>query len=458
MLRGGSFKDNRDNVGCGARDRNNPDNRNNNIGFRVAASTFSLDGFPSEMPGGQAGLPGRERKMAGSVPGRAPLTLPKRGAGRIATTLRPGKPAWRGVTSSQRRRMYEEIRSWSNLLRDFHKAAKGKRGQANVSAFEHRLEDNLLRLREELGRECYRPEHYVNFLIHDPKRRLISAAPFRDRVVHHALCNLLEPVFERTFIPDSYANRLGRGTHSARRRVQGLARRHPYFLQCDIRQFFPSVDHEILRAVLAGKIKDEKVLKLIDLILDGGADILRRQHKMVFFPGDDLLAVVRPRGLPIGNLTSQFWANCYLNPFDHFVKRELRCRGYVRYVDDFVLFSDSKSQLWEWKERIERRLERFRLKIHRGSHPRPVEEGVSFLGFIIIPERIRLKRRNGTHFRRRLKAQIASYVQREISLDKMNASVLGWVNHARFGNTVGLRRSILWNAVIPRRKPALLKD
>src|SRR5690606_21975580 len=133
--------------------------------------------------------------------------------------------------------MYTELISWDNLLLAYHKAARGKRGQGNVARFEHRLEDNLLALQAELRDQSYRPGGYVSFTIHEPKKRLISAAPFRDRVVHHALCNLLEPLFERSFISDSFANRVGKGTHRALDRCQRLARCYPYVLQCDVRQF-----------------------------------------------------------------------------------------------------------------------------------------------------------------------------------------------------------------------------
>ena len=134
--------------------------------------------------------------------------------------------------------LYAELCSWDNLLLAYRRASKGKRAGPNVAAFEHRLEDNLLDLQSELVARTYRPGPYASFYIHEPKRRLISAAPFRDRVVHHALCNLIEPVFERAFIADSYANRVGKGTHRALDRVQQLARRFPYVLQCDVRQFF----------------------------------------------------------------------------------------------------------------------------------------------------------------------------------------------------------------------------
>ncbi len=339
--------------------------------------------------------------------------------------------------------MYAELCSWDNLLLAYRRASKGKRGQPNVAAFEHHLEDNLLQLQAELRTCTYRPGLYESFYIHEPKRRLISAAPFRDRVVHHALCNLIEPIFERTFIADSYANRVGKGTHRALNRVQKLARRYPYFLQCDLRQFFPSIDHAILRDILARKIADPNVLWLIDRILESGAGVLSEAYEMVYFPGDDLFAVNRPRGLPIGNLTSQFWANVYLNPFDHFVKRELRCKGYVRYVDDLLLFAEDKATLWSWREAVVERLACLRLTIHPGAHPRPVSEGIPFLGFITFPDRRRLKRRKGVYYRRKLRALIAAYEAGEIPLEQVTASVQGWVNHVRYGNTVGLRKAVL---------------
>jgi retron-type reverse transcriptase len=138
--------------------------------------------------------------------------------------------------------MYDQITSWANLWSAYRKAARGKRRHPEVAEFEYLLEDNLLSLKEELEAQSYRPGDYHSFYIHEPKRRLISAAPFRDRVVHHALCNLIEPVFEKTFIHDSYANRTGKGTHRALNRCQEFARKYRYALQCDLRQFFPSIE------------------------------------------------------------------------------------------------------------------------------------------------------------------------------------------------------------------------
>ena len=338
--------------------------------------------------------------------------------------------------------MYEQLCSWDNLQLAYRRASKGKRGNPCTAAFEHRLEENLLQLQAELRSQEYSPGDYVNFHIHEPKRRLISAAPFRDRVVHHTLCNLIEPLFEKSFVDDSYANRVGKGTHRALDRCQEFARRYGYVLQCDLRQFFPSIDHQVLTGILARKLDDPRVLWLCRVILASGTGVLSEEYRMVYFPGDDLLAGLRPRGLPIGNLTSQFWANVYLNPFDHFVKRELRCKGYLRYVDDFLLFADDKDTLWKWKTGIEYFLVRLRLALHSNAHPRPVSEGIPFLGFVVYPERRRLKARKVIHYRRRLKKLFCDYQDGEIPFEALKDSLHGWVEHVRYGNTIGIRKAV----------------
>jgi len=271
-------------------------------------------------------------------------------------------------------------------------------------------------------------------------------------VVHHALCNVIEPLFERSFIHDSYANRVGKGTHRALRRCQQWARRYPYVLCCDVRQFFPSIDHAILRCILARRISHPQVMWLVDLILASGVGVLSEAYDMVWFPGDDLWAASRPRGLPIGNLTSQFWANCYLNPFDHFVKRELRCQGYLRYVDDFLVFGDHGRQLWAWKAAVLERLSQLRLTIHvTRAQVRPVSEGIPFLGFVVYPERRRVKRRKGVAYARRLRCLVREYAEGQATLDQVSASVQGWVNHVRYANSVGLRKALLCHTLIGPR-------
>jgi len=339
---------------------------------------------------------------------------------------------------------FARLCSWDNLLLAFQKAAKGKRGTPAVATFEYHLEDNLILLQRELMGLSYQPGPYRSFHINDPKRRLISAAPFRDRVVHHALYNVIEPLFEKSFIGDSYANRMGKGTHRALDRCQQYARRYRYVLQCDIRQFFPSIDHAILRDIIARKIVDSQVRWLVDQILDSGIGVLSEEYTMVFFPSDDLFAIERSRGLPIGNLTSQFWANCYLNPFDHFVRRELCCPAYLRYVDDFLLFGNDKCTLLKLKGAVEERLAQLRLTIHgQRAQVHSVDLGIPFLGFVIYPDRRRLKRRKGVAYGRRLRRMAHEYADGEITIDQVRASVKGWCNHVRYGNTIGLRKALL---------------
>jgi RNA-directed DNA polymerase len=354
----------------------------------------------------------------------------------------------RRITIRRSVAMYTELSSWDNLLLAYRRAAKGKRGHPNVAAFEYRLEDNLFQLQEELLSHAYLPGQYVSFYIHDPKRRLISAAPFRDRVVHHALCNRIEPIFERSFIDDSYANRVGKGTHRALARCTAFARRYRYALQCDVEQFFPAIDHAILRRTLARKLADPDVLWLIDRILASGDGVLAEEYQTRAFHGDTLFDLDRPRGLPIGNLTSQFWANVVLNPFDHFVKRELGCAAYLRYVDDFVLFADDEVVLRAWHNAIVTRLARLRLTIHPGAHARPVTEGLPFLGFIIFPTHRRLKRRKGVAFVRRYKQLRRAHRAGEVPVERVTASVLGWINHVRYGDTWGLRRALLASCLL----------
>ncbi len=346
--------------------------------------------------------------------------------------------------------LQERLTDWENLRQAYRNASRGKRGRAPAAAFEYHLADNLLELQAELQEKTYQPGRYNSFFIHEPKKRLISAAPFRDRVVHHALCRITTPYFERQFLPDSYANRLGKGTHRALDCCTQFARRFKYTLQCDVRQFFPSVDHAILKDSLMKMLPDESVTWLIERILQSGQGVLSEEYEMVFFPGDDpstgsgqgLFAANRPRGLPIGNLTSQWWANCYLNPFDQFVKRELSCRGYLRYVDDFLLFSDSKHELMDWRAAIIEWLQRFRLTIHEETaYPKPVTEGIPFLGFILFPDSRRLKQRKGFAFRRKLRWLVQTGIQ-----PKIKASVQSWINHTRYADTYRLRMAVLREA------------
>ena len=333
----------------------------------------------------------------------------------------------------------EQLCDWDNLTLAYKNASRGKRGRQATAQFEYLLADNLLALQSELENKSYSPGKYRSFHIHEPKKRLISAAPFRDRVVHHALCNITTLYFEKRFIPTSYANRVGKGTHRALDECQRLARRYKYVLQCDVKQFFPSIDHALLKDTLKGMLPDDSALWLIERILASGEGVLSEEYAMVYFAGDDLFAIHRPRGLPIGNLTSQWWANCYLDRFDQFVKRELSCRAYLRYVDDFLLFADDKQTLWASRSALLERMKRLRLTLHEErAIPRPVTDGIKFLGFVIHPAKRLLKREKGIAYQRKLKQLL-----RTASTETLKASVQGWVNHLRYGDTWGLRRAIL---------------
>ena len=343
-----------------------------------------------------------------------------------------------------------------------------------MAAFEHLAADHLLSIQAALNAGNWAPGPYVHFQVHSPKSRRISAAPFADRVVHHALCNAMTPVFEPLFHPDSYANRPGKGTHRAVDRVQFFSRCYRYVLRLDIVKHFPSIDHEVLMAILrrdspgtraqrtrlrlrnwesswiyGGRNRpvrsyDRRILALAGQILAGGDRVLEQEYEMVWFPGDDLWAALRPRGLPIGNLTSQFWSNCYLNPLDHFVARELGCSAYVRYVDDMALFADSKTQLWEWKAALGKRLEQFRLTFHdHSAQVQAVEHGIPWLGFVVYPTHRRLKARKVVHASRQLAERFAAWQSGTISFGEWEASVLGWVNHAAHGDTWGIRDFVL---------------
>jgi len=339
--------------------------------------------------------------------------------------------------------MYERICAFDNLYAAYLAARKGKRAHPDVAAFEFNAEAELIQLRDDLLARAYLPGAYRTFAIHEPKRRLISAAPFRDRVVHHALVRVIEPIFERRFIGDSYANRFGKGTHRALERCTQCLRRFKYVMPLDVVQFFPSIDQAILRRILARAIPDRDALALIDAILRSGIGVLSDVYDMVWFPGDDASAAFRPRGLPIGNLTSQFWANVYLNELDQFVKRRLGVKGYIRYVDDILVFDDDQRRLRDGHAEMVAFLSTLRLILHqRQPQPRPVGEGIPFLGFTVFPTHRRLKRRKAVYAWRRLKAKRDQVRVGVMSSGAFEASLLAWIAHAQHGDTWGLRRAM----------------
>ena len=254
--------------------------------------------------------------------------------------------------------LFSKIANFRALHAAAMRAVAGKRRKPGAAAFMANLETELLRLERELQAGAWRPGPYVAIEIRQPKRRVVSAAPFRDRVVHHAVHAVVAPLFELGFIYHSYANRVGKGTHRAVARYERLRNRYRHVLRGDIFRYFPAIDHEILKVDLRRRVACAATLALLDRIIDGSN---AQEPVNRYFPGDDLFTPYqRRRGLPIGNLTSQFFANLYLDCLDHFATEVLRA-PYLRYVDDFALFADDPAVLANWRDHIAAFLNRRRL-------------------------------------------------------------------------------------------------
>lgn len=326
--------------------------------------------------------------------------------------------------------LWSQVTAFENLLMAAKQAQKGKRFRDNVLAFNYNLESELINLQRELETRTYQPSAYKTFEIVEPKRRIISAAPYRDRVVHHALCNAIVPIFERTFIHDSYANRLGKGNHRALKRFVEFSRSNRYVLQCDICKYFPSIDRNVLKALVRRKIKCPHTLWLVDSIIDSSTP----QE-----PTDE-----RIRGLPIGNLTSQFFANVYLNGFDRFVKEQLKVKNYLRYVDDFALFDSDRGFLVEARLQSEVYLAALGLQIHPvKSQLFETKHGANFVGFRVLSDRVRVRNENLRRGKRRLRYMQEACQAGKIEQQTLVQSVQSWFSHLAHGNTWHLQQRIV---------------
>ncbi len=347
--------------------------------------------------------------------------------------------------------LYDELCSWDNIYRAARKARQRKRSKIDVQRFEYDLEENLMQIQSELVEESYRPGKYNRFTVTEPKERDICAAPYKDRVVHHALINVLEPIWEKGFYYHSYACRVGKGMHKAIMVCQKYIRRNKYVLKCDISKYFASIDHEILKGILKRKIGDEKLLRLIDIII---VESPEQNCPAVLFPGDDLFTLMeRKRGIPIGNLTSQFFANVYLNEMDKFIKHECKVRDYLRYMDDFLLFSDSKEELANIRKRLEAFLNGLRLELHsRKTQIFPVKNGIKFLGFHIFEKRMRLQKENIRRFEKRMRERQRQYADYKIDSETISQGVVAWLGHAGHGDTRRLINKLLYKYSFRRDK------
>ncbi|MCH9699359.1 MAG: reverse transcriptase/maturase family protein [Gammaproteobacteria bacterium] len=348
------------------------------------------------------------------------------------------------------RNIWPHLHSFENLLLAYRRARLGKSKRPDVALFSMNLERELLSLEHELNTGTYQPGEYRQFTIYERKLRLIAAAPFRDRVVHHAILNRIEPQLDRRFIFDSYACRKGKGVHAAVDRYQNWAKRYRYVLKLDVFQYFPCIDHQLLNNKLQRRIKDQRTLELLALIIEKSPQDYTKE--LAYFPGDDLFTPLEKRaGIPIGNLTSQFFANLYLNDLDHFIKEELRLPAYLRYVDDMVLLADDKAMLAEYRDVIREKLAKERLTLHpRKAHISKTSDGLNLFGYLVYPNRRRLRNDNGYRFIRRLKKFSKAYQTELVDWKTINSSVQSWVGHARHADTLQLRSEIFSDIVFCR--------
>jgi len=334
--------------------------------------------------------------------------------------------SWGGVTGKEFLIMneltYERIISLENLLAAWQGFLPGKRGKPDVQEFGFRLMDNLLDLHQELKERGYRHGDYEHFKINDPKPRDIHKASVRDRLLHHAVYRVLYPYFDRRFIADSFSCRLRKGTHKAIKRFHNVGHqvsnndtRHCYVLKCDIRKFFASIDHQLLKNILAKSISDISTLSLINNVIDSFSSI--RQGV----------------GLPLGNLTSQLLTNIYMNEFDQFVKHGLKAKYYIRYADDFVFLSEDRKYLENLIPQIQTFLQdHLKLELHPGKmFIKTLSSGVDFLGWVHFSDHRVLRTATKRRMFRHLGVGLPS--------DERVQSYLGLLSH---GNTQKLQHRL----------------
>ncbi|MBI2109722.1 hypothetical protein HYT58_00945 [Candidatus Woesearchaeota archaeon] len=340
--------------------------------------------------------------------------------------------------------LYKTLCSIENLESAFKKAKKRKSKKPYVLGFEKNLKQNLNKLKQELVSQKYYPRSLERFTIKDPKSRVIHASHFRDRIVHHALINIMGPIFEKMFIYDSHANQINKGTHKAVFRFDKFKRKASkngqlvknsynansitgYALKADIKHYFDTVDHEILINILRKKIKDEDIIRLTQQILN------------------NFKTETQGKGMPLGNMTSQFFANVYLNELDYFVKHKLKAKYYIRYVDDFIILHPNKNLLELWKQEISNLLkDKLKLELHRDKTKiTPLRNGILLLGYNIFFHHKLLRKSNLKKFELNLMRKIEMYKNGSITKEDISSSIEGWFGYIRWANTHKLKRIIL---------------
>lgn len=320
--------------------------------------------------------------------------------------------------------LWDAMVSWDCLVEAYRRCAKGKRYKGEALRFGVRWEEELIELQQLLLWDMWRPRPMRSFSVYRPKTRLIEAPDFRDRIVHHALAMACEPLFERRFIAQSYACRKGKGTHKATAHVQAMLRDarkrwgRVYVLQCDVRKYFPSIDHQRLLRQISRAISDPKVLQV------WWRSIERTDQAS---------------GLPVGSLTSQMAGNAYLDPFDHWIKDDLGFRHYARYMDDWIVLGPCKAALHDLREEVRQRLAtELALTLHPKSRVYPASEGVDFCGYRTWTTHILPRKRNLLAARRRLRRLGQRYAAGEVGRDRIDATVasfLGYTKHCSAGRS-----------------------
>ena len=332
---------------------------------------------------------------------------------------------------------YEEIVSLDNIIKAWDGFKRGKTGKLDVITFERYLEDNIFGLHQELISQTYQHDPYYTFHIMDPKPRMISKATVKDRLVHHVVFQYLYNIFEPTFIYHSYACRSNKGTHLAVQNLSYCLRRvslnytgPAYVLKCDVRKFFQSVNHQKLLQIIKRKIKDDKLLWLI-------ANIINSFHTPVdkiVEGGGCLKEINSGMGLPIGNLTSQIFANIYLNELDQYIKQRLRVKNYFRYADDFIIVHDELEYLRELLLPIQDFLnDNLRLELHSGKVGiRRLSQGIDYLGYVVLPYHTVLRTRTKRRMFKKLAIKQSLLLAGKIDCQGFNQSVqsyLGMLHH-----------------------------
>lgn len=319
--------------------------------------------------------------------------------------------------------VWEKVVDIDNLRRSFQKAAKGRRDRKSVQRIEANLEHYLIKLQAILKSGTYHTSTYRTRVIFEPKRRVIYILPFfPDRIVHHAVMDVIGPYLNNRLDKHIHSAIKGRGQVSGSTECMKLVRKYKYVLKCDISKFYPSIDHDIMMRIVERKIKDKRVLSLLD-------EIIRSSNTV---PGE-----IPGKNLPIGSYVSQGLCNMYMNPLDTYIRQVLGCKGYIRYCDDFVLFSDDKQQLREWAGLIEDFLDK-ELKLRLSKCLLfPVRQGVDFLGYRHFPDYILVRKRTAQRIKRRV-FHIADGLKYDVINEEKYrgqlASAWGWMNHANSWN------------------------